>query len=194
MIGLGLATAINNRYDGNLSVLYPYIQDGIEAMNYCVEDGAFLSEFPCFEADYAAYRLHMQENGLVPETIYDIGCQFGFQSVLFADSMQYVGIDMVGYGYFNTENPNVSYITGVFPKGIKKDFSGETVISNMSMGYFNARAGICDQDIVDALSDCKTLYIGTTPELIKALKPKYANFTEFRRHYHEGFPRVAMWN
>lgn len=198
MTGIEMAQEIKTNYDENLSILYPLLEQRIAQIDYREEESAFWGEFLCFEYDYAMYRIHMEENGIAPKVVFDIGCQFGFQSVLFSDTMKYAGIDICENKFFDKENPSISYIVGAFPKGIARSFVGEAVISNMSMGYFNGWAGINDQDIVDALSGCKTLYIAATPEIIEALKPKYRNFYEFEHGKREiagqRFPRVAMWN
>lgn len=194
MLGIEEIKRIADSHDRNRSMLYPMIVDRVKRMNCKEEEIAFAWEFICFEYDYANYAMHMIENALVPEKVIDVGCQFGFQSEFFVKYMDYVGIDCCKTKFFNSDNERCRYYREMFPN-ITESLEGATVISNMSLGYFNNDV-VTDDIIVEKLSTCKTLYIGSTPSIVDRLKPYFNNTFQFYDcddGHDTQFPRVAMW-
>lgn len=183
-----------SKYDGNWSQLYRLIESFVDWDAYEPPELPFAREFLCFEADYYRYMIHMYEHNLIPERVIDIGCQHGFQSFIFANYMKYTGIEMDLYklALKNTELKNVTFLRETFPH-LSISLEGSTVISNMSLGYY-FNPDVNDQVIVTELSKCKTLYIGTRPNIIEMLKPHFNHVEQVNvRAQLKDFPRYAMW-
>jgi SAM-dependent methyltransferase len=187
-----IAEKIVKKYDGNFSILYNEIKSRVDISQYRVEEYAFWDEFCCFELDYALYYLHMLKHNLIPAVVYDIGCQTGFQSEIFKDKMRYVGIDIYKTKFFNSNDDNVSYIVGAFPEKINIDLYGKTVISNMSMGWFNSWIKMDNDEIIKQFIYCNTLYIGCPQPMAEKLKKYFDNYEQIGK-LHEGYPRLALW-
>ncbi len=162
------------QHNGNFSVFAKIFGDRLNV--YKEWELPFPGEFLFFEESYLLIKKHMLENH-IPLDIVDIGCQFGLQSEIFLDAESYVGIDCSKPSHFmNCEQPNIHYIVGLFPR-IDIDLTGKTVISSMSLGYFDN--WICEdedqarKEIVDKLKDCQTLYIATKRLLVDMLMPYF---------------------
>lgn len=124
----------------------------------------------------------------IRKNVVDIGCQFGFQSEIFLDCDNYLGIDVEELRFFNTDKENVNYKVGLFPY-VDIDLTNKTVISSMSLGYFDL---LIDKDemkakekIVDKLKESETLYIATKKELVDMLSDYFDN-TEVLRESKAG--------
>lgn len=157
-----------NSYDGEHSVLYPLVKERIDA-EYSCEEVPFKHEFLCFDNDYfhIAREILSRPELSAFRTVVDIGCQYGFQSVVFTDTHKYVGVEAYDLRFFETEN--ASYIHSVFPvDGL--DLSDKIVISNMSLGFFGFAD---DENIIRALSAAPHLFIRTSKELLEKLRPHF---------------------
>lgn len=146
--------------DGNFSVFYPIFGERLKV--YKEWELPFPGEFLFFEDHYLKIKKHMLENN-IPLDIVDIGCQYGLQSEIFLDAKSYVGIDCQRPSHFmNSEKPNIRYIVGMFPD-INIDLTGKTVISSMSLGYFDEwihpDKDEARKQIVEKLKECNVLYI-----------------------------------
>jgi len=155
---------------GNHATFYPILKERLDL--YPCEEVPFPGEFLFFEERYLIIKKHMIENN-VKQDIVDIGCQFGFQSELFLDSDSYIGIDRYKPSYFmNSEKDNISYIVGTFPN-VDIDLKGKTVISSMSLGYFNNYVNKDEtqavRDVIDALKEAHTIYIATKESFVNQL-------------------------
>lgn len=162
-----------NKQDGHTSKIYPLIADRL--VGYSEYDLPFPSEFLFFEDKYLPIKKHMIENG-INKNVVDIGCQLGIQSEIFRSDCEYLGIDIEHAEFFNSDKDNVSYIHGLFPF-VDVDLSNKTVISSMSLGYFN---GMFDEDehkaneiITEKLITSKNLYIASDNKLIREIEPYY---------------------
>lgn len=177
-------------YNGNLSVVFPYIKD--KFMNELIdnpisglhdgEEGLFM-EFAFFENDYLRIKKDLLVNN-INSTIVDIGCQLGLQSELFLD-MEYIGVEHSSPVLLNEEIPNINYIKELFPCK-KLDISDKVVISNMSLGFFNSfinknchgnkdKLDDIDLLLIDELSKSKILYCNSRPIFIEELKKRFSN-------------------
>ena len=157
--------------DENHSVLYPYFKDWIESKNLPNEELFGMVEFLFFEDDYFSYYLDMKEKGINRHKIIDVGCQHGFQSVIFQE-FEYIGVDITKH-YTMYDEGHAKYILGKDFTELDLDLSDSILISNMSLGYFNNWINKTDKEIAEKLSKCDYLYIATTGELIEELKPYY---------------------
>lgn len=177
-------------YDGNWSVVFPYIKD--KFMNELInnpksrlhdgEEGLFM-EFAFFENDYLRIKKDLLINN-INSTIVDIGCQLGLQSELFLD-MEYVGVEHSSPVLLNEAISNVNYIKELFPcKDL--DISDKVVISNMSLGFFNSfinkdchgyKDKLDDTDLllIEELSKAKILYCNSRPIFVEELKKRFSN-------------------
>jgi len=181
----------NDHYHRNHSRLYELTKDLIDWSEYPDEEKAFVDEFVCFEDDYYNYILHMERNNIIPKQVVDIGCQLGVQAFIFRDLIAYIGIDsypirlkLAGATFLNEMFPNLSI-----------SLENKTVISNMSLGYFNSeKFGVTDSVIIDNLKNCKTLYIASTWNIINSLRDYYKHFEQFKDDMMDEFPRVCLWN
>lgn len=164
-------------YDGNWSQLYRLIKNEVDWDSYEKEDVAFKQECLGFEDDYFNYFLHMVDNHLIPDRVIDIGCSIGLQAYIFVDHMKYVGIDYCQYPVDKIKN--TTFLCEIFPH-LNLSLKDETVISNMSLGFFNKYSNdITDDVIVEKLSECKNLYIGSTQKITDALKPYFKTRQQF---------------
>lgn len=169
------------KQDGNKSYFYPILKDRLDV--YDESDVAFAEEFLFFEERYLTIKKHMIENE-VNQNIVDIGCQFGFQSELFLDSPSYFGIDCFRPSYFmNSEKENINYLVGLFPN-TDIDLTGKTVISSMSLGYFD---NMIDEDqekarnqLVESLKSASTIYIASQKSFVDKLSPYFESMTLLR--------------
>lgn len=178
----------HDRYDGNHSQLFELTKDRINWDEYPIEESAFVDEFVCFEDDYYQYALHMNSNNIQSDTIIDIGCQFGVQSFIFEGICKYIGIDMYPVRLQNY----ATFLQETFPN-ISVDIHDATVISNMSLGYFNNESrGITDDVIVEKLSVCKNLYLASTWDIVNRLKCHYSKYLLFDTGVKGRFPRCYM--
>ena len=181
-----------NEYDGNHSILMRLIESRIiefakdKRSGFHEDEWYMFYGFLLFEDDYFRIKKDIILNDL-KEDILDVGCQFGFQSEIFKGSNKYIGLDVYKF-YFNQDDKNVEYRTGLFPnKNI--DISDKIVISNMSLGYFNQfldktyrygdeAVSLSDTDLmlIDELSKAKILYCTSRPIFIEELKGRFNNF------------------
>jgi hypothetical protein len=137
----------------------------------------FRYEFLFFEERYLAIKKHIIQNE-ISQNIVDIGCQLGLQSEIFLDAESYLGIDCSKASYFmNSEKPNINYSVGIFPNDTEVDLKGKTVISSMSLGYFDSWINKDEEkarkEIVEKLKDCSILYIATQKTLVDMLSPYF---------------------
>ena len=125
-----------------------------------------LIAFPFFEDYYYAIIKDLIKNNI--KSVIDIGCQLGLQSELFIKTgIHYIGIDNSTSIFFNNNNcTNVMYISDNF---INVDIEDKVCIASMSVGYFSDDI-YSDNDYIKKLSECKRLYIISTPEFIEELK------------------------
>ena len=175
---LEIVNELLEKQTGNRAFFYPILKDRLDV--YHEQEVAFAGEFLFFEDKYLKIKKHMIENH-IKQDIVDIGCQFGFQSELFLDSHSYIGIDRFKPSHFmNSEKSNIHYLVGLFPN-TQIDLSEKTVISSMSLGYFD---NMVDDDeeharnrIVESLKTAETIYIATPESLVDKLSP-YFNTVE----------------
>lgn len=163
------------KQNGNFSQMAPLFGERLDV--YPDHELPFPGEFLFFEERYLAIKKHILENDIKQDLV-DIGCQFGLQSEIFLDALSYVGIDCQRPSYFmNSDKPNVRYEVGLFPNEIDVELTGKTVISSMSLGYFDAWVNEDQQEaqnqIVEKLKNCSVLYIATKKELVNALSPYF---------------------
>lgn len=124
-----------------------------------------LMAFPFFEDYYYAIIKDLIKNNI--KYIIDIGCNSGLQTELFIKtSICYTGIDESTEIFFNNNCAGINYITDNF---INIDIKDKVCISSMSIGYFSSDI-YSDNDYIKKLSECKRLYIISTPEFINKLK------------------------
>lgn len=174
--------------DGNHSLLFPYFKKWIDSHNMDEYERFGIEEMMFFERDYLLYYLDIMKRKISRRKIVDIGCQHGFQQVIFPD-FEYIGIDiskcrtMWDYG---------TYILGKDFTELDIDLSDSILISNMSLGYFNNWINKTDKEIAEKLSKCDYLYIATTDDLLEELKPYYTETTLIEDHFilGEHFRRV----
>ena len=101
------------------------------------------------------------------KSVIDIGCQLGLQSELFIRThIHYTGIDDSTVRFFNNNCSDVMYVSDNF---INIDIKDKVCIASMSVGYFSDDI-YSDKDYIKKLSECKRLYIISTPEFIEELK------------------------
>lgn len=171
------------RYNGNFSLLYPIIKERVA--NYQPYELPFPEEFICFEDNYFRIMKHMIENNIAAETVVDIGCQLGFQSEIFIDKYNYVGIDAARATFFNEENKKASYKIEVFPQ-ISEELSNKAVISSMSIGYFSLKE-FSQEDMAKKLGEAKWLYLVSTPQMNDLVK-RY-----FKKSEHVTSRTTSLW-
>lgn len=188
------------RYDGYHSLFYiDQNKKILEFMDKCKmreEEKAFFPEFMFFEDDYYLIRKDMILRGN-QDAVIDIGCQFGFQSELFLDG-GYTGIDYESFSaQFNYDRENVTYVTDVFPTD-KVDITGKTVISHMSLSYFNHVLGDSEKEIdlihdrlLSQLRKCRVLYFRGTPAFTDKLKTVFDSATQLSNVEDEMLRRVS---
>lgn len=124
-----------------------------------------LIAFPFFEDYYYAIIKDLIKNNI--KSVIDIGCQVGLQSELFVRTgIHYTGIDDSTSIFFNNNCTNVMYVSDNF---MNVDIKDKVCIASMSVGYFSDDI-YSDKDYIKKLSECKRLYIISTPEFIKKLK------------------------
>jgi|GEM_PF-2272192 len=124
-----------------------------------------LISFPFFEDYYYSIIKDLIKNNI--KSVIDIGCQLGLQSELFIKTdIHYTGIDDSTSIFFNNNCSNVMYISDNF---MNVDTENKVCIASMSVGYFGDEV-YSDKDYIKKLSECKRLYIVSTPEFIKELK------------------------
>ena len=124
-----------------------------------------LIAFPFFEDYYYVILKDLIKNNI--KSVIDIGCQLGLQSELFIKTgIRYIGIDNSTVRFFNNNCSNVMYISDNFMNIDTKD---KVCIASMSIGYFGDDI-YSDKDYIKKLSECKRLYIVSTPEFIEKLK------------------------
>lgn len=121
---------------------------------------AELIAFPFFEDYYYAIIKDLIKNNI--KSVIDIGCQVGLQSELFVRThIHYTGIDYSTVRFFNGDCTNVNFMN--------IDIKDKVCIASMSVGYFGDDIH-SDKDYIKKLSECKRLYIISTPEFINKLK------------------------
>lgn len=158
------------KQNGNCSFFYPILKDRLDI--YPCEEVPFPEEFLFFEERYLQIKKHIIENNIKQDVV-DIGCQMGFQSELFLDSISYLGVDCYKPSHFmNSEKENIDYVVGLFPN-VDIDLTGKTVISSMSLGYFD---NYVDKDeekarslIIDSLKIAETIYIASVKSFVGKL-------------------------
>lgn len=124
-----------------------------------------LIAFPFFEDYYYAIIKDLIKNNI--KSVIDIGCQVGLQSELFVRTgIHYTGIDDSTSIFFNNNCNNVKYVSDNF---MNIDIKDKVCIASMSVGYFGDDIH-SDKDYIKKLSECKRLYIISTPEFINKLK------------------------
>ena len=124
-----------------------------------------LIAFPFFEDYYYAIIKDLIKNNI--KSVIDIGCQVGLQSELFIrTNIHYTGIDYSTVRFFNDDCTNVNF---KFDNFMNVDIKDKVCIASMSVGYFGDDIH-SDKDCIKKLSECKRLYIISTPEFINKLK------------------------
>lgn len=124
-----------------------------------------LIAFPFFEDYYYAIIKDLIKNNI--KSVIDIGCQLGLQSELFIRTgINYTGIDNSTVRFFNDDCTNVDF---KFDNFMNIDIKDKVCIASMSVGYFSSDI-YSDNDYIKKLSECKRLYIVSTPEFIDKLK------------------------
>ena len=124
-----------------------------------------LIAFPFFEDYYYAIIKDLIKNNI--KSVIDIGCQLGLQSELFIRTgIHYTGIDNSTVRFFNDDCTNVDF---KFDNFMNVDIKDKVCIASMSVGYFSDDI-YSDKDYIKKLSECKRLYIVSTPEFIEELK------------------------
>lgn len=124
-----------------------------------------LINFPFFEDYYYAIIKDLIKNNI--KFVIDIGCQLGLQSELFIKTgIYYTGIDNSTVRFFNDDCTNVDF---KFDNFMNVDIKDKVCIASMSIGYFSDYI-YSDKDYVKKLSECKRLYIISTPEFIEELQ------------------------
>lgn len=124
-----------------------------------------LIAFPFFEDYYYAIIKDLIKNNI--KSIIDIGCQVGLQSELFVKTgIHYTGVDNSTVRFFNDDCTNVDF---KFDNFMNIDIKDKVCIASMSIGYFSDDI-YSDKDYIKKLSECKRLYIISTPEFIEELK------------------------
>lgn len=164
------------KQNGNYAFFYPILKDRLDI--YPEQEVCFPTEFLFFEERYLKIKKHMIENN-IKQDIVDIGCQFGFQSEIFLDSISYTGIDCYKPTKFmNEEKENINYIVGTFPD-VDIDLRGKTVISSMSLGYFDNYVDKDEQKarvkMIKKLKTADTIYIATQKSFVEALSLHFGN-------------------
>jgi len=126
---------------------------------------AELITFPFFEDYYYCIIKDLIKNNI--KSVIDIGCQVGLQSELFIrTNIHYTGIDYSTVRFFNDDCTNVNF---KFDNFMNVDIKDKVCIASMSVGYFGDDIH-SDKDYIKKLSECKRLYIISTPEFINKLK------------------------
>lgn len=121
--------------------------------------------FPFFEDYYYAIIKDLIKNNI--KSIIDIGCQLGLQSELFIKTdIHYTGIDNSTVRFFNDDCVNIDF---KFDNFINVDIKDKVCIASMSVGYFSDYI-YSDDVYIKKLSECKRLYIVSTPKFIDKLK------------------------
>lgn len=190
MNDIDICNKVLKEYNGNLSIIYPLIKEEIENIDYPLEDIAFVGEFCCFEDDYAVIRLNMHKRKLEKYPVLDIGCQMGFQSIMFQEC-NYNGIDVYEYKFFRDKG---NYKKETFPF-INSSLNGKVVISNMSLGFFNnEELGITNESIVDKLKEASYLYISSSTVLCDMLKPYFSTIEVLKTNTRSMYPFYFMTN
>ena len=124
-----------------------------------------LIAFPFSEDYYYAIIKDLIKNNI--KSIIDIGCQVGLQSELFVKTgIHYTGVDNSTVRFFNDDCTNVDF---KFDNFMNIDIKDKVCIASMSIGYFSDDI-YSDKDYIKKLSECKRLYIISTPEFIEELK------------------------
>ena len=124
-----------------------------------------LIAFPFFEDYYYAIIKDLIKNNI--KSVIDIGCQVGLQSELFIKTgIHYTGVDYSTVRFFNDDCTNVDF---KFYNFMNMDIKDKVCIASMSIGYFSDDI-YSDKDYIKKLSECKRLYIISTPEFIEELK------------------------
>ena len=124
-----------------------------------------LIAFPFFEDYYYAIIKNLIKNNI--KFVTDVGCQLGLQSELFVRAgIRYTGIDDSTSIFFNNNCSDIMYISDNF---INIDIKDKVCIASMSVGYFSDHI-YSDKDYIKKLSECKRLYIISTPKFIDKLK------------------------
>lgn len=124
-----------------------------------------LIAFPFFEDYYYAIIKDLIKNNI--KSVIDIGCQLGLQSELFIKTgIRYTGIDNSTVRFFNDDCTNVDF---KFDNFMNIDIKDKVCIASMSVGYFSDDI-YSDKDYIKKLSECKRLYVISTPEFIEELK------------------------
>lgn len=124
-----------------------------------------LIAFPFFEDYYYAIIKDLIKNNI--KSVIDIGCQVGLQSELFIKTgIHYTGVDYSTVRFFNDDCTNVDF---KFDNFMNIDIKDKVCIASMSIGYFSDDI-YSDKDYIKKLSECKRLYIISTPEFIEELK------------------------
>jgi 3-demethylubiquinone-9 3-methyltransferase/sugar-phosphate isomerase family protein len=124
-----------------------------------------LISFPFFEDYYYCVIKDLIKNNV--KFIIDIGCQLGLQSELFVRAgIHYTGIDDSTEIFFNNNCFNVMYVSDNF---MNVNIEDKVCIASMSVGYFSDDI-YSDDDYIKKLSECKRLYIVSTPKFIDKLK------------------------
>lgn len=153
-----------SHYDGERSIIYPYIKDKIDVYNEY--EIPYKEEFIFFEDRYSLILKDIKSRGLKAKRIIDIGCQYGVQSELFKNDYEYVGIDTCDLRFFNDGDPKCKYIVGEFPF-LDVSFEDSIVISSMSLGYFGIEN---NNEIAKKLREAEYLYIATSKEMMRLIE------------------------
>lgn len=138
---------------------------------------------PCFDCDYEVIAKHIKTLPMI-QTITDIGCAWGIQSLFFEDYV-YIGLDARKAEGIDAENrefyfipffeegqPNRKYYVGTFPKDLTDEMIGDCFISNMSVGY-GSLGGATDEDIAEAFMRFDCGYIRGDEKVSKIVREAF---------------------
>ena len=166
-----------NSFDGYHSLVYPMLKDKLSMYSHIERWNSpipYARRHLFFEHFYLLIAKHIKENNLKRKykQIIDIGCEFGFQQIIF-DDFKYIGIDnTTRLMFFEDGNDKVSFLRESFPD-ISISLKDSIVISSMSLGYFNEHHDVTDEILYDKLQEAEVLYIKTTDSLRQLLLPSF---------------------
>ena len=164
-------------FSGDHSLIYPMVKDRLymyENIPRWNSPIPFAKRFLFFEHYYLLIAKHIKENKLNKKykQIIDIGCEFGFQQVIF-DDFKYIGIDKTTrLLFFDAGDNDATFLRETFPD-ISVSLKDSIVISTMSLGYYNNYDDITDETLSEKLLEAEVLYIKTTDSLREMLLGSY---------------------
>lgn len=166
----GTAAELMMNYNGDYSLFYPILKQEIKAMNLPDEQFFGIPEICFFELDYLTYYLDILNREFCQRKIIDVGCQHGFQQVIF-DKFEYVGIEIDKAIILFRDHGQ--FRIGDFTE-MDIDLTDSIVISNMSLGYFNGWIHKSNKEIAEKLGKAEVLYLKAPKELQEQVKPYFA--------------------